>query len=431
MARLFYSALFYLSLPMVVARLWWRGRRAPAYRQRIGERFGYFAERPTPNGIWVHAVSVGEVIAAAPLIRALLQRHPDTSLIVTTMTPTGSERVRALFGKKEFGASVFHMYAPYDVPSCIARFLRRVQPRLLIIIETELWPNTIHACAQRRIPVVLANARLSEKSAHGYGRFRALTTPMLRELDKVVAQNAEDGARFVALGLPPQHLVVSGSIKFDITLDAEVIARAERAKAEWRRQGRFIWIAASTHEGEDEIVLEAHRQLRKHFSDALLIVVPRHPERFNDVADLVAKNNLTFAQRSAKLDGFASDTAVLLGDTMGELLFLYGCADCAFVGGSLIARGGHNMLEPAAWGLPILTGPSDFNFREISALLQQANALSKVSDANSLTTALVDLAGDTALRLQRGNAAKQVIAANRGALEKLLVEIEFYLRGKN
>lgn len=422
MARWFYVVLFYLALPLIVARLWWRGRRAPAYRQRIGERFGDFAPRVVPHGIWVHAVSVGEVIAAAPLVRALQQRHPELSLTVTTMTPTGSERVRALFGD-----SVFHVYAPYDVPHGIARFLQRVQPRLLIIMETELWPNTIHACAERDIPVVLANARLSEKSARGYGRFRALTAPMLRELSKVVAQNAEDGARFVSLGLPAAHLSVSGSIKFDIALSDDVIARATQARNAWRGAGRFIWIAASTHAGEDEIVLQAHRQLREQFADALLILVPRHPERFASVAALIEKNGFTFARRSAS-PIIASDTAVLLGDTMGELLFLYGCADCAFVGGSLIARGGHNMLEPAAWGLPIVTGPSDFNFREISALLQRAAALEVVSDAEGLAQAMIAYAGAAALRQQRGAAARQVVADNRGALAKLLGEVETHLR---
>ncbi len=426
MARWFYTALFYLSLPLIVARLWWRGRRAPAYRQRIDERFGFlrrrFSQAARPHGIWLHAVSVGEVIAAAPLVRALQQRHPDIALTVTTMTPTGSERVRALFG-----AAVFHVYAPYDLPHCIARFLQRVQPRLLIVIETELWPNTIHACAVRKIPVVLANARLSEKSARGYGRFAALTASMLRELSKVVAQNAEDGARFVALGLPARNLAVSGSIKFDIALDADLIARAGQARNAWGNARRFIWIAASTHAGEDEIVLQAHRQLRAQISDALLILVPRHPERFNDVAALIAKGGFKYARRSLS-PMFANDTAILLGDTMGELLFLYGCADCAFVGGSLIARGGHNMLEPAAWGLPVITGPSDFNFREIAALLRRASALSVVNNAQELAQALIDLARDFTLRQRRGSAAKSVVDNNRGALDKLIGEIEPYLR---
>lgn len=430
MSRWLYTALFYLSLPLIAARLWWRGRRVPAYRQRASERFGFLPPTVAPNGIWVHAVSVGEVIAAAPLVRALLQRYPNIPITITTMTPTGSERVRALFEKEIAANTMFHCYAPYDVPYCIARFLRKVQPQFFIIIETELWPNTIHECATRNIPVVLANARLSEKSARGYRRFSAITAPMLREIDKIVAQNAEDGARFVALGLPQQNLAVSGSIKFDITLDAELIARAQQARSEWRSGKRFTWIAASTHAGEDEIVLDAHRRLLAKIPDALLILVPRHPERFNEVAALIQKNQFVFVRRSASLI-MSDDTAVMLGDTMGELLFLFGCADCAFVGGSLIARGGHNTLEPAAWGLPILTGPSDFNFREISALLQRDGALKVVDNAEELADNLIELADDSDMRLQCGSAAKNVIARNRGALEKLIGESEFFLQSSS
>jgi 3-deoxy-D-manno-octulosonic-acid transferase len=421
MARWCYTALFYLLLPLIVLRLWWRGRRAPAYRQRIGERFGYFSQIVTPHGIWIHAVSVGEVIAAAPLVRALRRNHPELTLIVTTMTPTGSERARALFG-----AEIFHVYAPYDVPNCIGRFLQRVRPQMLIVIETELWPNTIHACAQRGIPVVLANARLSEKSARGYRKFAAITAPMLRALTKVVAQNTADGDRFVALGLPSQNLVISGSIKFDIALVAELIARAQQTRTQWG-DGRFIWIAASTHAGEDEIVLQAHRRLRARRTNALLILVPRHPERFNDVALLIERNGFNFRRRS-HAEPIGDNVDVVLGDTMGELLYLYGCADCAFVGGSLVARGGHNTLEPAAWGLPIVTGRSDFNFHEISALLQRESALVIVNDVEELANELIALSDSIELRRQRGAAAKRVVENNRGALQKLVQEIERYIR---
>lgn len=416
-ARWCYTALFYLLMPFVVLRLLWRARRAPLYRRRIAERFGFFAQAAAPGGIWVHAVSVGETIAAAPLIRALQQRYPQYPITVTTMTPTGSERVRALFGD-----SVFHVYAPYDLPLFLGRFLAQIKPRLFVIMETELWPNTIHACAARGIPVVLANARLSQKSANGYVRLRALTQPMLRELNKVVAQNAEDGARFVALGLPQINLSVSGSIKFDVALDAELAAHAQQTKSSWSNGRRLIWIAASTHAGEDEIILQAHRELRTHNPEALLILVPRHPERFDTAARLIEQNGFAYQRRSAQ-EIVQVDSAVLLGDTMGELLFLFGCADVAFVGGSLIERGGHNMLEPAAWGLPIITGTSDFNFREISTLLQSAGALQIVRDAATLTQALIELMGDEGARKQRGAAARQVVENNRGALEKLLTEI--------
>jgi len=421
--RWFYTFIFYLALPLIVARLLWRSRRAPAYRRRIAERFGFFA-RPAAlqNTIWVHAVSVGETIAAAPLVRTLIASHPDSRVVLTTMTPTGSERVRDLFGD-----SVFHVYAPYDLPDCIARFLQRVRPRALIIMETELWPNTIHACARRGIPVLLANARLSEKSARGYARFRTLTRALLRQLNTVVAQNATDGQRFVQLGLPQERLLVGGSIKFDIELDPELIARAARTRASWRAAGhRLIWIAASTHAGEDEMVLAAHRRLRALAGDVLLILVPRHPERFDSVAQLIERDGFSCVRRSSGREPDAQ-TAVLLGDTMGELLALYGLADMAFVGGSLVERGGHNMLEPGAWGMPLLTGRSDFNFREISALLQEAGALRKVDDADQLADALVELAANDAERARRGARARAVVESNRGALSRLCDAVDVLL----
>ena len=424
--RWLYTALFYLLVPAIVLRLWWRSRRAPAYRRRIGERFGWFGEAcgvAVPgqgDGIWVHAVSVGETIAAAPMIRRLQERYPSARIVVTTMTPTGSERVRALFGD-----SVDHVYAPYDVPDCIVRFLNRTRPQLAIIVETELWPNTIHACAVHGIPLLVANARLSARSARGYRRLRALAGPMMAELTRVVAQNAADGERFVELGLPRERLRVSGSNKFDLALEPELQERAVAIRAGWGAE-RLVWIAASTHEGEESIALEAHRRLRARHPDALLVLVPRHPERFGPVAALVERMGLRCQRRSAGR-ALEADTAVLLGDTMGELLCLYGCADIAFVGGSLIPRGGHNMLEPAAWGLPLITGPSDYNFREISALLQQADALALVEDVGERAAQLQALAADPGQRSRCGAAARQVVDANRGALDKLMAEIETLL----
>ena len=422
-ARHAYTVIFYCALPMIALRLWWRGRKAPAYRERILERFGFIghaianSQAFKPNGIWIHAVSVGETIAATPLIRELQRRYPDRAITITTMTPTGSERVRALFGD-----SVVHVYAPYDVPDCLTRFLARVQPQLLVIIETELWPNTIHACAARNIPVILANARLSEKSARGYRRMRALTAPMLHEMTTVVAQNAIDGERFIELGLAHPRLIISGSIKFDISIDADVMARAHRTKSEWHVQHSIVWIAASTHDGEEEIILQAHQRLRQWYADALLILVPRHPERFNEIAGLIENNQFSYVRRSTK-ENIAADTAVLLGDTMGELQYLFGCVDMAFVGGSLISRGGHNMLEPAAWGLPIITGNSDFNFREISALLQQAGALASVQNVDELSEKLIAFSENHEMRDRCGAAALKVVNDNRGALIKLVAEI--------
>lgn len=421
-SRWCYTALFYLALPAIALRLLWRARLAPAYRQRIAERFGFFAAPERTGGIWVHAVSVGETIAAAPMIRELQRRHPQLPVVVTTMTPTGSERVRALFGD-----SVFHVYAPYDTPDAVARFLNRVRPRLAIIVETELWPNTVHACARRGIPAVLANARLSARSARGYARLPRLAAAMLRELALVVAQNTEDGERFVALGLPPSRLLVSGSIKFDIELGAELVERAQRLRAAWRQDERLIWIGASTHAGEDEILLRAHRQLLGAHADALLVLVPRHPERFDTVAALIEREGFAYRRRSAG-DAVPLDAAVLLGDSMGELLCLYGCADIAVVGGSFVDRGGHNTLEPAAWGLPIITGPSAFNFREIAELLSRVGASTIVHDADELARELARLATHPALRAQRGEAAQHAVENNRGALRKLCDAIDGLLQ---
>lgn len=414
MVRPLYTLLLYLLLPLVLLRLGYRGLRAPAYRRRIGERFGHSALAPAPGGIWVHAVSVGEVIAAAPLVRALAARYPGLDITLTTMTPTGSERVRALFGEQ-----IAHAYAPYDFPFAWGRFLERVRPRLALVMETELWPNCVAACARRGIPLAVVNARLSARSARGYARLGPLTRNMLRRVALVAAQTETHGERFRALGLDPQRLSVTGSIKFDIQLSTELRERARVLREQWQTSPRPVWIAASTHEGEDEAMLAAHRHLRATFPSALLVLVPRHPERFERVARLVREADLGLVRRSLG-EAPQADTAVLLGDTMGELLLLLGAADIAFVGGSLVARGGHNTLEPAAWGLPLLTGPSDYNFPEISHMLRAAQALEVVADGTALGGALERLVSDAALRRHRGEAAAAVVAANRGALARVL-----------
>ena len=416
MARRLYTLIFYLISPLIVLRLWLRARKAPAYGLRIGERFGFFNNRPTAGGIWLHSVSVGETIAAAPLVRQLQQRYPDTAITVTTMTPTGSERVKALFGD-----SVFHVYAPYDLPAALGRFLKKIQPAIMIIIETELWPNTIHACQQRAIPVVLANARLSAKSARGYQRFAPLTQSMLQGLSCVAAQHQQDADRFLTLGLPATQLTVTGSIKFDIRIDQPLRQQAEQLKARWSQQGRRpIIVAASTHAGEDEMLLTAFQAARQHCPELLLILVPRHPERFDTVAQLC--EGFEYKRRA---DGTEPDatTEIYLADTMGEMMLLLGCGDIAFVGGSLIDRGGHNMLEPAAWGLAIVTGHSDYNFLAISELLQQRGGLVKVAHQAALNQQLQQWLNNPQQRIATGQAALTAIEQNRGALDKLLAVI--------
>ncbi|CAM3674228.1 lipid IV(A) 3-deoxy-D-manno-octulosonic acid transferase [Ectopseudomonas alcaliphila] len=414
MNRPLYTLLLHLALPLIALRLALRARKAPAYARRINERFSLGLPAMKPGGIWVHAVSVGESIAAAPMIRALQVRYPDLPITVTCMTPTGSERIQALFGE-----SVQHCYLPYDLPWAAARFLDRAQPRLAVVMETELWPNHIHQCARRGIPVALANARLSERSARGYARFRKLTAPMLAELSLIAVQTQTEAQRFLDLGARPAGVEVTGSIKFDLKIDAELLQRADALRQQWQATTRPVWIAASTHAGEDEIILAAHRHLLGNHPDALLILVPRHPERFNSVNELCLSQGLTTRRRSTGEAVQAGDQ-VLLGDTMGELLFLYALADIAFVGGSLVANGGHNLLEPAALGKPVLSGPHLFNFLEIAAQLREAGALSEVENAAQLADRVAALLGEPGEMQRMSEAGLSVLKANQGALERLL-----------
>ena len=416
MNRTLYTLLFHLGLPLVAIRLWLRARKAPAYARRIGERFALNLPAMQPGGIWVHAVSVGESIAAAPMIRELLKRYPQLPITVTCMTPTGSERIQALFANEP---RIQHCYLPYDLPWAAARFLERVKPKLGVIMETELWPNHIHQCAKRGIPVALANARLSERSAKGYARFAGLTRPMLEEMSLIAVQTEAEAARFRLLGARPECVEVTGSIKFDLSIDPELLIKARELREQWQAQERPVWIAASTHEGEDEIVLAAHRQLLASYPNALLILVPRHPERFNSVFELCRREGFATVRRSSG-ESVEAQTQVLLGDTMGELLFLYALADSAFVGGSLVPNGGHNLLEPAALAKPVLSGPHLFNFLEIAAKLRDAAALEEVDDAQGLAVAvqrLFELPQDAQRMAQAG---LKVMQLNQGALQRLL-----------
>lgn len=418
MARFLYSLVFTLCLPLILARLLYRAWRAPAYARRWSERFALGGDL-RPGGIWVHAVSVGEAIAAAPMVRELLRRYPQLPVTLTCMTPTGSEQIRRLFGDE-----VGHAYLPYDLPWLQRRLIRRLQPRIAITMETELWPNMVAECKRGGVPVVLANGRLSERSARGYQRVARLVRPMFAALDWLAVQSAPEAARFIALGARPQALSVTGSIKFDLKPSSAVLQGAAQWRGEWGE--RPVWIAASTHAGEDEIILQAHQQVLQQQPQALLILVPRHPERFDAVARLVQQSGLTLARRSAGTQPAMTDQ-VLVGDSMGELMRFYACADVAFVGGSLIAGGGHNYLEPAALGLPVLSGPHRFNFAEISELLEQAGALVEVADAGTLASRVVQWLGDAELARAAGMAGQAVVRANQGALERLLAGIELLI----
>ena len=421
LARILYSAVFYLLLPLVLLRLLWRARKAPAYARRWSERFGFVRPLPAPQRprVWVHAVSVGETLAALPLMHRLLDL--DYELVVTTTTPTGSERVRAALGD-----SVWHSYAPYDLPDCLGRFLRRSRPQLAIIMETELWPNTIAACAARGVPVLVANARLSEKSARGYARFDALSRQMLQQVSCIAAQHSADGERFRSLGLAPERLVITGNIKFDLTLSDALRQQSELVRRRWQQAGeRQVLLAASTHAGEDELLLQAYRELQGEFPQLLLVLVPRHPERFESVAQLAAREFVVARHSSGS--AIAAATQVVIGDTMGELMALLGASDLVFMGGTLVANGGHNFIEPAAWGKPIISGDSLYNFAEVSRLLAEAQGLLVVRDVAGLTGLIRELLQSPQRRQQVGEAARAVAEANRGALQRLLQEVELLL----
>jgi 3-deoxy-D-manno-octulosonic-acid transferase len=417
--RRLYSAALWALLPLVLLNLVRRGFRNRGYWARWGERFA-LGERPRDCPIWVHAVSLGEAQAAVPLVRGLLERARGARVLVTTTTPTGSDRVR-----QSLGEAVCHVYVPYDLPVAVERFLDRVQPRLAILMETELWPNTLHRLAERGTPVVVANARLSARSARGYARFPGLVRPMLQRVSLVAAQSRADADRFVALGLPADRVVVTGSVKFDQPLPASLREQAEVLRRRWGVD-RGVWVAASTHEGEEEIALDAFQTLLALSPDSLLVLVPRHPERFARVSALVRRRGLRLVHRTQAAPD-CREAQVFIGDTMGELSLFYAAADVAFVGGSLVPTGGHNLLEPAALGVPVLTGPQVFNFAEVTQLLVARGAARQVRDAASLAAAVRELLQDADLRHAMGERGREVVDENRGALARLLGLLEPYL----
>ena len=420
MTRRLYTAFWVLALPLALLRLLWRSRRAPAYRERWKERLGRFAPPAATGGVWVHAVSVGEVQAAQPLIKRLLASLAAQPLTVTTTTPTGSARVVELFGDQ-----VFHVSFPFDLPWAVDGFLDRVRPRLLILVETEIWPNLLAACARRSIPTLLANGRLSARSAAGYARLGAFTRQTFGAVGGVAAQSAADAARFVALGVARERVRVTGSMKFDQRLRGSIAEQSEVMRREWGAD-RPVWVAASTHEGEDEQVLDAHALVRQDLPSALLVLVPRHPERFDRVAALVRRRGLPLVRRTERA-AVDSATAVFLGDTMGELQVFLGAADAAFVGGSLVDIGGHNVLEPAALGLPVAFGPHMHNFTTIARMLLDAEAAVQVRNAVALGEVMQRWLGDASLRTRLGENGRRVFESNRGALDRTLEMVDALL----
>jgi len=411
-----YNVLIYFAAPFAILVQLWRGLRDPSYRGGLGERFGF---GPAIDGpvIWVHAVSVGEVQAAQPLVGELRRRHPAYRVLLTTVTPTGAARARLLFGE-----DVLLRYVPFDLPGSVRRFFDRVQPKLAMILETELWPNLYGECGRRSVPLVLASARVSPRSIGKYRRLMSLFRKTLSYGIVIAAQSEADAERFRSIGASPERTLVTGNIKFDFQPPTGIEERGRR----WRDQnlaGRPVWVAGSTHEGEEAVVLDAHREVLARFPDAVLILVPRHPQRFDPVRDLLAKRHEVAVFRS-KGAPVRPGTRVLLGDTMGELMMFYAASDVAFVAGSLVPIGGHNLLEPASVGRPVLTGPHNFNGEEIAQLLVDAGAARVVEDTRQLADSVIALLGDAEQRKVMGAAGRAVLDSNRGALDRLLTLVD-------
>ncbi|MEJ7746459.1 MAG: lipid IV(A) 3-deoxy-D-manno-octulosonic acid transferase [Luteimonas sp.] len=411
-----YSAALYVLVPITVYHLIWRGFRQREYFQRWNERYASYATPPLSAPVWVHAVSVGEVSAAAPLVNALRREHPDMRLVITTITPTGSQRVRSLWGD-----TVEHVYLPYDLPGAVGRFLEHFQPQLALILETELWPNLLFGCRDRGIPAYVLNARLSERSLRGYRVLAPLIARALRTLRCISTQSAADGERFRKLGAAPECIVETGNLKYDVAIaeDADGFMPTFRSNA---GASRRIWIAASTHDGEEAAIVAIHRHLRRRWPDMMLLWAPRHPERFRAVAQLAVEAGWRVATRRLTHWPDAGDDVFVI-DTLGELGKFYACADVAFVGGSLQPVGGHNLLEPAAAGTAIVTGPHLHNFSEIAARLHEAGALRIAADADAVAVAIEALLEDTAARVKMTRAGRALVDQGRGALARTMALI--------
>ncbi len=408
MNRLLYSLTLYLLLPWAMFHLLWRARRQPGYLRHVGERFGFFSEKIDQPVIWLHAVSVGETRAAEPLVAALRERHPGHRILLTHATPTGRET-----GESVFGDRVSQCYLPYDFPWAARRFLRHFRPQAGIVMETEIWPNLIDACRHAGIPCYLVNARMSEKSARGYGHFRSLAGAALRKLAGIGAQTERDAARLAELGAGA--IKVTGNVKFDRAAPPEMLVLGTRLRELFG--GRKVFLAASTREGEEALILDALAGLN--MAELLVVIVPRHPQRFDEVGDLLTQRGQAFVRRS---DGrpVGTDIRVVLGDSMGEMFAYYCASDVAFVGGSLLPLGGQNLLEACAVGRPVIVGPHTFNFEEATEGAIEAGAALRVADAPALAEAVASLFRDAGRRQAMAEAGRRFTQMHRGATERTM-----------
>ena len=414
--RLLYVLLVYLLAPVVMAMEAWKALWNPQYRGRLRQRLGLVGPEPPEPCLWVHGVSVGEVQASAALIHALRRQFPQLPVVVTTVTPTGAQRARTLFGD-----SVFHCYLPYDLPGAVARFLERTRPRVAIILETEIWPTLYHALGSRGIPLVMASARVSTRSVGRYRRMASLFRNTLSHGILIGAQTDADAARFIAIGAAPDRVRVTGNVKFDIEIPAASIAAGRDFRARCAAT-RPVWIAGSTHEGEEDAALAAHARVRQRHPDALLILVPRHPQRFESVASLLRKRGIDHAQRSGGEEP-APGHAVFLVDTLGELQLFYAAADVAFVAGSLVPIGGHSLLEPAVLALPMLSGPYNHNAQDVADLLEQCGALRIVRGTDDLAQQVCAWFDDPARAREDGERGQRAVVQSRGAVTRIVAMV--------
>ncbi|KTD26107.1 3-deoxy-D-manno-oct-2-ulosonic acid transferase [Legionella lansingensis] len=417
--RQIYSLLLYLLTPYLLLRLWWKGKQAPAYRQRISERFALNAKKPEQFDIWVHAVSLGEVIAVTPLIDHFLDK--GYKLLVTTMTPTGSGRVQQRFGNK-----VTHQYVPYDLPWVVRRFYKKNQPKVAIFVETELWPNLGFYAQQANISLFIVNARLSERSYQGYRKATCLFKPVLQRFDQILAQSEDDAKRYIALGAPANKVLVLGNMKFDLQTQNINGEKFAELKQKWG-QDRVVLMVASTHDNEEELILSRLKELQTHIANLILLIAPRHPERFHKIYELSVQMGFNTGLRSNVATLNPNNDVVVL-DCLGELLGFYQLSDYAFVGGSFVPVGGHNVLEPIAMNVPVFSGPHVHNFKTICRDLQEAHAIELVADVEELIDRILILHKDETRRQALVRNATQVLEANKGAVAKYAEKVELILQ---
>ncbi|MCK9608961.1 MAG: lipid IV(A) 3-deoxy-D-manno-octulosonic acid transferase [Methylomonas sp.] len=418
--RKLYTVIFYLTLPFVLLRLYWRGFKAPEYRRRWLERLGFYPRQSAQNVVWFHCVSVGEAEAAFPLLRLMQAEHPQQRFLVTTTTPTGSARVRAVLDTQ-----VEHVYLPYDLPLVLQRFFRHFRPKMAVFMEKEIWPNLFAACAEQQIPLFVINARLSERSARSYQKIPALIKPALECINQIATQTEADRLRFMEIGADAGRVAVLGNIKFDLSIDDSVIAAGQLLKQQFAE--RFVWILASTHQDEEARLLPVYARLKKQIPQLLLVIAPRHPERFTAVKNICREQGLNVVMRSDN-KAVAALADIYIADSMGELKMLYAAADVAFVGGSLVPVGGHNVLEPALIGVPVLFGPQMFNFAEIAERILAEQAAVQCATPDAIGAAVLQIQADTDFRDKLTAKAKAFVLRNQGATRRIADMLSHALR---